>query len=602
MPAAYQVPSLAQAATAGSQPLPTAGGSGSGLFSFNPAMLAGTSPAAGAPAPAALADGTGRTSLGASGGAAPAPSTGVGPSLALRMQNLQLGLRQPASGMSTPQPGQLQSAQPVPQQSAQSAPVSSPFVGVRRSLGASHGATVSEALPVEDRVASVEVEMKKLAELARGASAGRVADRDGESLPALKGHALRLGQVLLDTRSSRREVESRVQRLESLLTNERSQREAWLSAFQATLRKTLGELSACVERSMVENDQAMSVRLDQSEALVQRLVARVDGRCAAGLQAQPRSGTPSMSSFRTGAISPGGSRQGGSSTPGGILTPGGTGAPAPHTVGGFCAGAAQLRAAGLSGTAAGSRPRSLVPSEGGDTPSGLRTPESQSGTPQLASALQRAPFSRSTPLYGGSAPSTPGGGGQFGPANRVGGLGGIATAPSTPGGGQFGAQYLAKAAERAAKAAPAAGGGAGSQLTGTEGLAVPGAAASAPGTPGGQVDCNELLRSWNKLLSENLRLQQRHTDLVNERKNRTTAGTRSPMSKSPGQRTAFRSMGTRASPRSVSAGVVGGGGGGGLLGGPAADRSGDGTGSGNLGPAPPRGLPTVPEQVFGGSL
>merc|ERR1719329_1750471 len=119
----------------------------------------------------------------------------------------------------------------------------------------------------------------------------------------------------------------------------------------------------------------MSVRLDQSEALVQRLVTRVDGRVASTVAQAPRSGTNSlMSSFRGGALSLEGT-YGGAATPGGVSTPGGTGAPAPDTVGGFCAGAARLRAAGANG-----RSRSHAPSEGGgsEPPSGLMTPENVS--------------------------------------------------------------------------------------------------------------------------------------------------------------------------------------------------------------------------------
>jgi len=115
-----------------------------------------------------------------------------------------------------------------------------------------------------------------------------------ESKVALFEELRNLSTELKSFYRERKAMEDRISQAEHLLAVEREAREAWMQSFQDALRKTLGDLSGCIDQSMMDSNRLMAARFADSEALLLKLLSRVEF----AMQQQPQN-----SSFDQSALS-----------------------------------------------------------------------------------------------------------------------------------------------------------------------------------------------------------------------------------------------------------------------------------------------------------
>eukprot|EP00928_Gymnodinium_smaydae_P008835 TRINITY_DN13251_c0_g1_i2.p1 TRINITY_DN13251_c0_g1~~TRINITY_DN13251_c0_g1_i2.p1 ORF type:complete len:665 (+),score=128.38 TRINITY_DN13251_c0_g1_i2:151-2145(+) len=93
---------------------------------------------------------------------------------------------------------------------------------------------------------------------------------------ALRERVLSMATALTASRRERKDVEAIMSRLRARLHKERSEREAWLRAFKDALKKTLSDLTSCIDTSVKESGELMRGRLDEAEVMMGKLIGRMD--------------------------------------------------------------------------------------------------------------------------------------------------------------------------------------------------------------------------------------------------------------------------------------------------------------------------------------
>jgi len=150
-------------------------------------------------------------------------------------------------------------------------------------------------LAVEKRIAQLEDSLKGIEALLKERQ------NDSSCLPELEEQLKALATQLVELKSGRKSLEDRAARIKSSLAMEHEEREAWLKAFKSALGKSLSDLDICVDNSIAESSKAMMTRLGAADAMMLKLINRVDEiqwaresvsrmQTAAGGDADPRVG------------------------------------------------------------------------------------------------------------------------------------------------------------------------------------------------------------------------------------------------------------------------------------------------------------------------
>mmetsp|Transcript_112203 Transcript_112203/g.198752 ORF Transcript_112203/g.198752 Transcript_112203/m.198752 type:complete len:217 (+) Transcript_112203:76-726(+) len=115
-------------------------------------------------------------------------------------------------------------------------------------------------------------------------------------------HISRMAEELEASRKSRQRLEERARYLDELLKKERGEREAWMVEFLSSMTTTLQDLAGAVNRSLEDNSKQVGGRMDETEAMIERLIGRVD-RLMAPSGGSLRHGAPTTD---TASLPPGG--------------------------------------------------------------------------------------------------------------------------------------------------------------------------------------------------------------------------------------------------------------------------------------------------------
>lgn len=313
-------------------------------------------------------------------------------------------------------------------------------------------------------------------------------EQQQETLEAqsLREKAHRMFAELEESKRSRKVLEARARELERLLEKERADRDSWLASFMTELQRELGDLETSVDKGIGESSRAMQGRLDQADEVMGKLLHRVDSIFTSG---------GSTSSDATPAAT--------------VPLPAAPAAvPAPLAVGAPLAATVPLAA-------------SSVPSSQPMTPQAM-TPQTlaQQQQAMALSAPQQEvsgrASGRATPksedLVASHTPST------------VDALS-VTAPPQTPSSGSISTASLRPAPRTpasAAEAAPAAAASGQDPLTRTM---------QAIGS--GDVEAADILQSWTELLSENLLLQQKQSELLSRKKKYATRSLSTSTSPTP---------------------------------------------------------------------
>lgn len=123
---------------------------------------------------------------------------------------------------------------------------------------------------LETRITSVEEELKGLnANL-------KEHQQDPEGALALRARVYGLLESVEGARQERKAFEERAQRLKDQLRQERAEREAWLEAFLAALKKTFTDLTSCVDTAISDSSAHVQGSMNEAEEMMSKLILRVE--------------------------------------------------------------------------------------------------------------------------------------------------------------------------------------------------------------------------------------------------------------------------------------------------------------------------------------
>mmetsp|Transcript_8906 Transcript_8906/g.26161 ORF Transcript_8906/g.26161 Transcript_8906/m.26161 type:complete len:515 (+) Transcript_8906:59-1603(+) len=286
---------------------------------------------------------------------------------------------------------------------------------------------------------------------------GHLQDADG--LLVLRERAQRMCAELDQTRSTRQAFQERADRLDMLLRQERQEREAWLGSFTAALEKTLQDLGVCIDNSLAESNKLMRVRLDDADSMLEKLMHRVDKIVSARDPVGSRDGAALAKDTAEGANVSATSHRG-----------------------------EHARATPYTGSsvAAPSSSRQRAPRESGTQLSLGSAADREAASMQSTMSLPRVPAWCSAATVAALVP-TAAAASSSSTAPQP-----LSTSASVPG------------SPPESPALP----------DGFKGLVV----APAPTASGSEASAKTMLESWTELLNENLRLQQRHGQLMHQKR------------------------------------------------------------------------------------